>query len=183
MLAHRFATAGVCLVLIAASTFAASCATDAQNVRPEDVIARERAILDRWGNGDPQGFLEAYAPEITYFDPVREKRVDGHDAMKALLMPLAGKLKIDRYELLNPKVQLHGEVAVLTYNLVNYAKQPDGSEKATARWNSTSVYRHVDGAWRMIHSHWSLTKPELKTAQDTGSNTPSPVADLLKDCV
>jgi uncharacterized protein (TIGR02246 family) len=141
---------------------AMSGAGHAQPRPADDVIAAERAALDRWGRGDPQGFLETYAPEITYFDPGQEKRVDGLEAMKQYIAPLAGKIKVDRYEILNPKVQSHGDVAVLTYNLVNYARQPDGSEKPTSRWNSTSVYRRMDGRWRMIHSHWSFTKPEIK---------------------
>jgi uncharacterized protein (TIGR02246 family) len=141
---------------------AGSTAAHAQSPTAADVIAVERAALDRWGHGDPQGFLETYAPEVTYFDPSQEKRVDGLEAMRQLIGPLAGKIKVDRYEMLNPKVQSHGDVAVLTYNVVNYARQPDGSEKPTTRWNSTSVYRRIDGRWRMIHSHWSFTKPELK---------------------
>lgn len=127
-----------------------------------DVIAAERAALDRWGRGDPGGFLETYAPDITYFDPMQATRIDGLDAMKQLLGPLAGKFKIHRYEMLNVKVQQHGDFAVLTYNVVNYIKEPDGSEKAGPRWNSTSVYRRRDGRWRTIHSHWSFTKPDVK---------------------
>src|SRR4051812_18025147 len=46
------------------------------------IIAMERAALERWGKGDPQGYVEIMAPEITYFDPVHEKRVDGLTAMK-----------------------------------------------------------------------------------------------------
>ena len=46
---------------------AASCA-GAENFKPETIIALERAGLDRYGNGDPKGYLETYAPEITYFD-------------------------------------------------------------------------------------------------------------------
>src|SRR5262249_54934932 len=42
----------------------------------DDVMALERAALDRWGKGDPSGFLETYASEITYFDPATERRVD-----------------------------------------------------------------------------------------------------------
>jgi hypothetical protein len=62
--------------------------------------------------------------------------VDGLDAMKQLIGPLAGKFKVDRYEMVNPEVQRHDNIAVLTYNVVHYRKQPDGSGKAAARWNS-----------------------------------------------
>ncbi len=137
----------------------------------EEIIAIERSVLDRWGKGDPQGFLETYAPEVTYFDPFQDRRVDGQRAMEALLAPLAGKVKVDRYEMLNPKVQRHGDFAVLTYNLVNYSKQADGTEKPTTRWNSTTVLRRMHGKWRTIHSHWSFVKP---TAKETGTPGASP---------
>lgn len=124
----------------------------------EDVIQLERAALDRWGNGDPTGLLEIYAPEVTYFDVATERRLDGHNAMTEYYRPITGKIKVSHYEMIGPKVQLHGEVAVLSYNLVSEGVQPDGTEK-TVRWNSTSVYAHIGRQWKMIHSHWSITAP------------------------
>jgi ketosteroid isomerase-like protein len=127
-----------------------------------DVIAVERASLDRWAKGDPDGFLSNYATEVTYFSPAEERRVDGLQAMNALLAPVRGKIRIDRYEMLNTKVQRHGDVAVLTYQIVNYRKEPSGKEQPTTRWNSTAVFHRVAGRWREIHSHFSFTKPEVK---------------------
>jgi hypothetical protein len=46
---------GGTLVLIALLT--APC-TAADDFKPETIIALERAAIDRWGKGDPQGFLE-----------------------------------------------------------------------------------------------------------------------------
>jgi uncharacterized protein (TIGR02246 family) len=152
-----------CLFLVCAVAIFMSPGAAGQTFRPEEIIAIERAALDRWGRGDPSGFLETYAPEVTYFGAVTEQRIDGLDAMKAWFAPIAGKIKIDRYEMLNPKVQRYGDVAVLSYNIVNYVKQPGGSEKAIQRWNSTAVYRLMDGRWRTIHSHFSYTKPDIKT--------------------
>jgi ketosteroid isomerase-like protein len=125
------------------------------------IIALECTALDRWGQGDPGGYLELYAPEVTYFDPVQPARVDGLDAMIALYAPFAGQIRVDRYDMIAPTVQRHGEVAVLTFNLVSYQKAPDGTEAAVARWNATAVYRLVGGAWRSIHAHWSFIQPEL----------------------
>ena len=67
-----------------------------------------------------------------------------------------------RYDMINPVVQVQGNIAVLTFNLVNYGK-PSGSAEETvlARWNATEVYREADGAWRIIHTHWSFTQPQL----------------------
>ena len=150
-------------IALVASAIATSAATQAiQLERDADVIAIERASLDRWGKGDPDGFLSTYAPEVTYFSPTEERRVDGLQAMTALLAPVRGKLRIDRYEMLNTKVQRHGDVAVLTYQIVNYRRLPDGKEQPTTRWNSTAVFHRVGGRWRTIHSHFSYTKPDLK---------------------
>jgi ketosteroid isomerase-like protein len=127
----------------------------------DTIIALERAALDRWGRGDPQGYIETYAPEATYFDPFTEKRIDGIDGLKAMVKPIAGKVKIDSYEMLNPRVQLSGDAAVLSFNLASHVRNPDGSPR-TVHWNSTEVYRRVAGKWKIIHNHWSFTRPELK---------------------
>src|SRR5690348_1189131 len=39
----------------------------------ETIIAMERAALDRWAKGDPQGFFEIMASDQTYFDPRRRE--------------------------------------------------------------------------------------------------------------
>ena len=123
-----------------------------------EIIALERAALDRWGAGDPGGFLDLYAPDISYFDPSTAARLDGHPAMREYYRPWTGKIHIDRYELLNPQVVVDGHLALLTYNLVNYSRDAAGTESVGSRWNSTTVFQRQDGAWKSIHSHWSYTR-------------------------
>jgi len=132
----------------------------------QEIVALERAALDRWVTLDPQGYLDLYAPEVTYFDPQREARVDGLEAMKTLLAPIKNvKLPFTkpRYDMINPRLQTHGDVALLTFNLVSYGTPPGSPEVVVARWNSTEVYSRIGGKWKIIHTHWSFTKPELKT--------------------
>jgi ketosteroid isomerase-like protein len=149
------------VVVLAALTGPLPSQASAPDVSAQ-IIALERGALDRWGKGDPGGYLEIYDPEVTYFDPVQEKRVDGLPAMTALLAPFVGKIRVSRYDMLHPKVQQQGDMAVLSFNLVSYQKQPDGSEPAVARWNATAVYRRTGGTWKSIHVHWSFVKPDLK---------------------
>ena len=144
-------------VLIGTLLFVTSYKTD--DYSPEKIIAMEKAALDRWVKGDPQGYLEIMDTDLTYFDPFQEKRLDGRAAMRDFVTPFTGKIHVDRYEMLNPKVQRDGNIAVLSFNLVDYANQADGGEKVEARWNSSEVYRKVGSNWRIIHSHWSRTKP------------------------
>jgi ketosteroid isomerase-like protein len=116
------------------------------------VLALERAALDRWGKGDPDGFLEICDPEVSYFDPFQERRVDGRDALGALYATFRGQIHIERDQIVNPRVQVLGDVAILTFNFVSF-----GSE-GSARWHATEAYRRSGETWRIIHTHWSLLK-------------------------
>src|SRR5262245_16921269 len=114
----------------------------------DQVVMLERAALDRWGQGDPGGFLELYAPNITYFDPVTATRIDGHQAMVDYYRPWVGKIQVPRYEMLNPHVVVDGDMALLTYNLVNYIRDPKGAESVGTCWNSTTVYQRHGDTWK-----------------------------------
>jgi hypothetical protein len=116
------------------------------------VLALERAALNRWGKGDPGGYLEITAPDVTYFDPFVRRRVDGIAALKAWYEPIRGKIRIDRDEIIAPHVQVIGDAAILTIQYVSH-----GSEGAK-RWNCTEVYQRSGADWRIAHSHWSFAQ-------------------------
>ncbi|HYW73695.1 MAG TPA: nuclear transport factor 2 family protein [Pyrinomonadaceae bacterium] len=145
-------------------------------IRPEtvadEILKLERSALDRWGAGDPAGFLELYAEDVTYFDPLTARRIDGQQAMTDYYQPWIGKIQIPRYELLNPQVVIEGDLALLTYNLVNYLFDEKGSEAIGSQWNSTVAYRRRGGEWKTVHSHWSFTRhpafQELTPASSEG---------------
>jgi len=141
---------------------AVSYARAADDSTKNHIIALERGALERWGKGDPQGFFDIMSNEETYFDPMVGKRIDGREALRKFFAPFTGKISIERFEMVDPRVQRHGDVAILTFNLVDYGAQLDGSPKSTARWNSTEIYQRINGQWKIVHSHWSYTKPELK---------------------
>ena len=124
----------------------------------ETIIALERGALDRWGKGDPEGYLGLYAPEVTYFDPMQEGRVNGAAALRALYGPIKGMVKVDSFQMIEPRVQFRGDVALLTFNLLSHGRTPAG-QPTLVRWNSTEVYARSNGKWSIIHSHWSFIKP------------------------
>ena len=165
------------ILSVAALVFTESCRTPARDDADSasgaaaadslkgELLALEQAALDRWIRADPDGYLGLYAPEITYFDPMRDKRLTGLPAMQEMVAPLRGMqlpFTTVRYEIIDPQVQQHGDVAILTFNVVNYGTLPNQSEKLLNRWNSTEVYSRVDGQWKIIHSHWSFVKPDIK---------------------
>lgn len=125
--------------------------SDVQDISAE-LIALESASLERWGNGDPSGFLEICAPDIVYFDPYQEMRIDGLEDLTEFYKSIWGQVYFDRFELLNPYVQADGKLAVLTFNYVSYTGD------RTTRWNCTEVYRLDEVGWRIIQTHWSYTR-------------------------
>jgi hypothetical protein len=90
---------------------------------------------------------------VVYFDPYIPYRIDGVQALNDYYRRnLWGKVHIDRFELVNPSVQVFGKVAVLTFNYVSYqGEKPD-------YWNCTEVYRRSQDGWKIIQSHWSYTE-------------------------
>jgi ketosteroid isomerase-like protein len=120
----------------------------------ETIVALECAALARWSKGDPSGFLELCASDVVCFDPFLERRLDGLVALTAHYERLRGNDSAERWELLNPLVQHSGNLAVLTFNFLSY-----GGSGAGTRWNCTEVYRRDAPGWRIVHTHWSLTKP------------------------
>lgn len=119
------------------------------------IIALEEAALRRWCSGDPSGFLEISAEDVVYFDPFLARRINGLSALHAHYEPLRGNISAERFELIQPHVQVIGDAAVLTFNF----ESRNGSE-APARWNCTEVYRRKDGCWLIIQTHWSFTAAE-----------------------
>jgi len=117
-----------------------------------EVVLLENAALVRWCRGDPSGFLEISAPDVVYFDPFLGRRMDGITALTAYYEGIRGKIRADRFELIAPRVQQVGVVAVLTFNFVSYGGNENG-----LRWNCTEVYRHDPAGWRIIQTHWSFT--------------------------
>lgn len=120
------------------------------------VIDLEKAALARWCAGDPSGFLELSAPDVTYFDPFLSERLDGLDKLTAYYEGIRGKIFAPRYEMIMPRVTEIGNAAVLTFRFDSYS----GSEGAEMRWNCTEVYRREDARWRIVQTHWSFTGAE-----------------------
>ncbi|MFZ6776321.1 YybH family protein [Undibacterium sp. Ji83W] len=125
------------------------------------ILSLELGINERWNKGDVNGALEMYSEDVTYFDPLTEMRLEGSKAVGAYFRQFfEGKLNILRNEFPNPQVIVSdgGDLAVLHYNLINIVSDGQGGEKQGTLWNSTQVYRLIDGQWRVVHVNWSFTR-------------------------
>lgn len=137
----------------------ASCAEQSgqpplENVE-ETVIALERQVLDRWSDGDPMGFAANCSEDVTYFDDIAaHARLDSITEVQEYFTMLSGNIPKHQYELADTKVQVYGDVAILTLHYLS--KSPEGEDGPP--WKATSVYHYKDGNWKVVHAHWSLVK-------------------------
>ena len=122
----------------------------------------DRDALERGAKGDVDAFVKISDPDVVYFDPSLERRIDGLAALKEYyhknFKPPEEECDI---ELINPKVQLTGDAAVLTFNYKSTGRRTGRVQL----WNCTEAYRRTAGDWRIIQTHWSWTRPQLAAAQ------------------
>lgn len=119
------------------------------------IINMEKAALERWNKGDVYGYLEIYADDVVYFDPMLKKRMDGLDKLTAYYKPLQGLINVSGYEMIDPLVQAVDNMAILTFNLRSFQDDKE------FYWNCTEAYRkEKDGKWKIIQSHWSIPAPK-----------------------
>jgi len=131
-----------------------------------DLLALEDAAMERWRQGDPLGFWEHSAPEVSYFDPRTEGRIDGSGALRRLYESIAGKYHYRVSQYFTPRVQVFGDTAVLTFQYRSADINEDGYETTGSHWNTTEVYQRIDGRWRIVHTHWSYTATPLPVRSD-----------------
>ena len=61
-------------------------------------------------------------------------------------------------DMMNAKVQVYGDVAILTYNYVGVVQQKDGKTDNNAA-KSTRVYAKIDGQWKLVHANFAPVVP------------------------
>ena len=108
-------------------------------------------------NGTPaihSAYIANIGSEIGYFEPILEKRLDGLEPLRKMYEVLRGRVHADKYDMLNTRVQMVGDAAILSFNLISI------ENGVPFRWNCTEVFaKEKDGQWKIVHSHWSVTKP------------------------
>jgi ketosteroid isomerase-like protein len=126
-----------------------------------ELMALESAAMERWRKGDPRGFIDISAQEVTYFDTGTPKRLDGLEALKTEYANCVDKIHYDVMEFIDPKILVHGNAAVLFYRFFSTHLNPDGSIASRIPWNCTEVFSKIDGNWKIVHTHWSFINGEV----------------------
>ena len=125
-----------------------------------DVIAITRAQWAAEAQGKSVAEQNvAMADDYTEFNGDYPVRLDGKALNSALSEALARSG--DRAilgDMQNAKVQVYGDVAILTYNYVGVDLHKDG-KTASSVAKSTRVYVRTDGQWKLVHANFAPVVP------------------------
>ena len=133
-----------------------SAAADApQQAIAAQIIAREKAGFDAWQKKDKAFWADHLSEDATAFfaqSPYLE--TDPKVNFLPKFEQYAEMMKTLDFQMYNPRVQVYGDAAVLTYNAsstVNFAGR-------TMSYTSkvTSVYVKQGNTWRIVHTHESI---------------------------
>ncbi len=124
-------------------------AVDSEAEIARQLLALERRAMDGWMTGNPDGDLAISDATITYIHAGVDKRLDGLPAVREFFEKYRGTPLFDGYEIIEPKVQVSGDIAVLT----SYFDFRNGA--TLRRYCSTQVFQRRKEGWRIIHAHWS----------------------------
>lgn len=117
----------------------------------EMILSQLEGAFERWYSGDPFGYLALMSEEMTYFSPFLNKRLDGKQAVAAVIEPIEGQIQVPNYDIRDPSLQLGDNIAVFTFHL----DELDEDGELMTGWKVTEVYRQVGEKWRIIHAHYS----------------------------
>ncbi len=103
--------------------------------------------------------MAAIADDYTLFNVFAPTRIEG----KANVVSLntandAGGGKTLATEMLNSRVQVYGDTAILTFNAYSINQDKDGKTMPGTS-KVTRVYVRDGGAWKNVHSHFSSVTP------------------------
>ena len=127
----------------------------------ETILSLEKGAMERWRNGDPWGWAEISARQVTYVDPGLTQPIVGLEAYRAYLKQIEGQIHYQVSEFIDPRVVVVGDGAILSYNYRSTSTTPGGAVLSQALWNTTEVYFRLEGKWQIVHTHWSFVRHKL----------------------
>ncbi len=104
---------------------------------------------------DFEAGMALLADDYTEFNGGFPTRIDGKEMSGRLYKPqLEAEGMAVAAEMANAKVQVYGDVAILSYNYHGLSKNKDGEvEPQLAK--STRVYAKIDGGWKLVHANFA----------------------------
>jgi len=142
----------ICLVLLAVNN---TSAEPSQQAIAAQIIARERASVEAWQKKDKAFWADFLADDATFFGPESPYlETEPKENFLPKFERYADIFKINDFQMHNPRVQIYGDAAVLTYN--SSVSVSMGGQPINYTSKVTSVYIKQGNTWRVVHSHETM---------------------------
>lgn len=147
----RISLAVLCAVLIASAGIVQS----APPAAADDVIAITRAQWAAEMRGDTAAAMKNIADDYTEFNPDYPARIEGKALATKLAEVNAGAAaRTVASDMANARVQVYGDVAILSYNYIGAIRDKDGNITPNSA-KSTRVYVKQGGEWKLVHANFA----------------------------
>ena len=121
----------------------------------DEVIALTKAMWAAEMKKDVATAMKNIAEDYTEFNDDYPTRLDGKQMSRTLAEATAsGAGSLIVAEMANAKVQVYGDVAILSYNFIGSTKDKDGKVEPS-RAKSTRVYVKKDVQWWLVHANFA----------------------------
>jgi ketosteroid isomerase-like protein len=145
------------LILLAVNSTSAE--TSEQAIATQ-IIAREKASVEAWQKKDKAFYTDFMTDDATFFSsesPYLE--TDPKLNFLPKFDQYVEMFKINDFQMHNPRVQVYGDAAVLTYN--STVSVSFGGQPLNYTTKVTSVYVKQGNTWRVVHAHETIN-PAVK---------------------
>ncbi len=121
----------------------------------EEIIGIVKAEWSAYARKNVADSQKNIAEDATEFNGQAATRLEGR-ALRVRLAEAGNKDPGTRIadEMLNPKVQVYGDTAILSYNFFGLEQDKDGKVTPN-RAKSTRVYVKQGGKWMMVHANFA----------------------------
>jgi ketosteroid isomerase-like protein len=147
-------TSVCCIVAVVFATQVAMAGDDPKVAAEIMAITRAQWAAEVQGKSVAEQIV-SLADDYTEFNPAFPVRIDGK-ALNASIYEAQNHSgdKTLLGEMVNPKVQVYGDVAILTYNYVGVSQDKAGkTDNVLAK--STRVYAKTGGQWKLVHANFA----------------------------
>ena len=125
----------------------------------EEILALLNRSLQTIWSGDAEAYHALCAADVSFFEwYVTTQRIDGVDFhLREILVHAqalgGGGAARTEHEILQPRVQIYGDTAIVTYTLL--VRAINGAAVTRTQQNETRVFHRFADGWKLVHCHKS----------------------------